>query len=193
MGQHGNHYLDGNSSIWTNIHGHNHPRINAAIRDQLDRVAHTSFLGFTNEPAIRLAAELAGLFPAGTLNRVFFSDDGSTAIECAVQMALAVLAAERRGRNATSSWRSTRPTTATPSAPRASAGSRVSRAAPVNSATPWNGCAASTDLERLDPGRGHALAAVIIEPLIQGAAGMKLWPPGMLKQLDAGAASAMCS
>ena len=51
----GREYIDGNSSIWTNIHGHNHPYINAAIRRQLDRVAHTSFLGFTNPAAIELA------------------------------------------------------------------------------------------------------------------------------------------
>src|SRR5690242_2061444 len=51
-------YLDGNASIWTNIHGHGHPRINAAIRAQLERVAHTSFLGLTNDVAPRLAEQL---------------------------------------------------------------------------------------------------------------------------------------
>ena len=51
----GREYLDGNSSIWTNIHGHNHPKINAAIKAQLDRVAHVSFLGSSNAPAIALA------------------------------------------------------------------------------------------------------------------------------------------
>ena len=65
--QHGNAYLDGNASIWTNIHGHNHPTINAAIMDQLGKVAHTSFLGFTHEPAIRLAQELVELVPGGKL------------------------------------------------------------------------------------------------------------------------------
>ena len=54
----GRDYIDGNSSIWTNLHGHRHPRIDAALRDQLDRVAHTSFLGFTHPPAARLAQEL---------------------------------------------------------------------------------------------------------------------------------------
>ena len=86
--QHGNRYLDGNSSIWTNIHGHNHPRITTAIKAQLDRVAHTSFLGFTHPPAAQLAAELAELSPDKALNKVFFSDNGSTAIESAVRMAL---------------------------------------------------------------------------------------------------------
>jgi adenosylmethionine-8-amino-7-oxononanoate aminotransferase len=86
--QDGNKYLDGNSSIWTNIHGHQHPRINAAINAQLDRVAHTSFLGYTHEPAARLAAALVNLLPGDRLNKVFYSDDGSTAIEVAVRMAL---------------------------------------------------------------------------------------------------------
>src|SRR5437899_1781028 len=72
----GREYIDGNSSIWTNIHGHNHPHINAAIRRQLDRVAHTSFLGFTNPAAIELARAIVDLFPKDSLSRVFFSDDG---------------------------------------------------------------------------------------------------------------------
>src|SRR5438067_2393117 len=83
----GREYIDGNSSIWTNPHGHNRPEINAAIRSQLDRVAHTSFLGFSHPLAIELAAELVNLFPPATLTRVFFSDDGSTAMEVAIKMA----------------------------------------------------------------------------------------------------------
>src|SRR5690606_20518845 len=84
----GNEYLDGNSSIWANIHGHRHPVIDAAVREQLDRIAHCSALGFSNEPAIRLAEKLVDFFPPDTLTRVFFTDDGSTAIECACRMAL---------------------------------------------------------------------------------------------------------
>src|SRR5438874_6235424 len=84
----GREYIDGNSSIWTNLHGHNHPKINAAIRAQLDRAAHTSFLGFTNPPAIRLAEQLVKQAAPEVLTRVFFSDDGSTAIEVAIKMAV---------------------------------------------------------------------------------------------------------
>ena len=83
----GREYIDGNSSIWTNIHGHNHPHINAALRNQLDDMAHTSFLGFTNPPAIELARAIVDLFPANTLSRVFYSDDGSTGIEAALRIA----------------------------------------------------------------------------------------------------------
>jgi len=83
----GREYIDGNSSIWTNIHGHNHPHINAALRKQLDRMAHTSFLGFTNPPAIELARAIVDLFPTNTLSRVFYSDDGSTGTEVALRIA----------------------------------------------------------------------------------------------------------
>src|SRR6266513_4179997 len=83
----GREYIDGNSSIWTNIHGHNHPHINAAIRSQLDLVAHTSFLGFTNPAAIELAEAIVDLFPPGSLTRVLYSDDGSTGIEVALRIA----------------------------------------------------------------------------------------------------------
>src|SRR3954452_21882202 len=70
----GREYIDGNSSIWTNLHGHAHPRLNAALERQMAKVAHTSFLGFTNPPAAQLARELVELWPARTLTRVFFSD-----------------------------------------------------------------------------------------------------------------------
>lgn len=86
----GRRYLDGNSSIWTNLHGHRHPRLDQAMRDQLGKIAHSSFLGLTHEPAARLAEELiAYLGKSGTaplFNRVFFSDDGSTAMEAGLKM-----------------------------------------------------------------------------------------------------------
>ena len=86
----GKRYLDGNSSIWTNLHGHRHPKLDEAIRTQLEKIAHSSFLGLTHEPAVRLAAELLAYTnpdaePKG-LNRVFFSDDGSTAMEAGLKM-----------------------------------------------------------------------------------------------------------
>ena len=84
----GRRYFDGNSSIWTNIHGHRHPVIDAAVRAQLEQVAHTSFLGYANPRAAELAKRLVDFFPPGKLERVFFSDDGSTAVEVAVKMAI---------------------------------------------------------------------------------------------------------
>ncbi len=82
----GNHYLDGTSSLWCNIHGHRHPRIDAAIRQQLDRVAHVTNLGSSNSTTIKLARRLVDLTPDG-LGHVFFSDDGATAVEVALKMA----------------------------------------------------------------------------------------------------------
>lgn len=92
--QHGRDYFDGNSSIWTNLHGHNHPCLNAAIRRQLGKVAHTSALGLANEPASLLAEELvaaakspASVRNSGGFSKVFYSDDGSTAMEVALKLA----------------------------------------------------------------------------------------------------------
>ena len=90
----GNEYLDGNSSIWTNLHGHRHPKINAAITRQLGRIAHSSALGLANVPASFLAEKLVKAANSGPaqnarrqFRRVFFSDDGSTAVEAALKMA----------------------------------------------------------------------------------------------------------
>ena len=82
----GHRYLDGVGSLWCNIHGHRHPAIDTAIRDQLDRVAHSTLLGVSHRPAIELARRLVEVAPAG-LTRVFFSDDGATAVEVALKMA----------------------------------------------------------------------------------------------------------
>ncbi len=82
----GNRYLDGFSSMWCNVHGHRVPEIDAAVRDQLDRVAHSTLLGLSNIPAIRLAKKLVDLAPPG-LTRVFYSDNGATAVEIALKIA----------------------------------------------------------------------------------------------------------
>jgi adenosylmethionine---8-amino-7-oxononanoate aminotransferase len=102
---HGKKYLDANSSIWTNLHGHQHPKINAAITRQLKKISHSSALGFANEPASLLAAKLiraANIYDLRfticqrarksdiinrKLEKVFFSDDGSTALEVALKLA----------------------------------------------------------------------------------------------------------
>jgi adenosylmethionine-8-amino-7-oxononanoate aminotransferase len=82
----GREYLDGTASLWCNVHGHRHPRIDAAIRRQLERVAHVTSLGGSNPTTIRLAKRLVDLAPPG-LGHVFFSDDGATAVEAALKMA----------------------------------------------------------------------------------------------------------
>jgi adenosylmethionine-8-amino-7-oxononanoate aminotransferase len=179
--QHGREYLDGNSTIWTNIHGHGHPRITAAIKDQCDRIAHVSALGLTNEPAILLAAELAALWPAGTLTKVFFTDDGSTAIECAMKMAIQF-----------------RQQSGQPERVRFIAFDHAYHGDTMGAAAlggvpvfhdrfrmlglPVTFVRGMEELGALSP---TDCTGVIIEPLIQGAAGMKTWPPGMLRELRA--------
>jgi adenosylmethionine-8-amino-7-oxononanoate aminotransferase len=81
----GRQYIDAVSSLWCNIHGHRHPRLDAAVRQQLDRVAHVTSLGCSNPTTIKLARRLVDLAPAG-LKHVFFSDDGATAVEVAIKM-----------------------------------------------------------------------------------------------------------
>lgn len=177
--QHGREYVDGNSTIWTNIHGHGHPRIIAAIKDQAERIAHVSALGFTNEPAILLAADLVALWPAGTLTRVFFTDDGSTAIECAMKMAIQF-----------------RQQTGQPERVRFIAFDQAYHGDTMGAAS-LGGVAVFhdrfrrlglpvtfvRDVEELRTLSADEYTAVIIEPLIQGAAGMKTWPDGMLGEV----------
>ncbi len=82
----GNRYLDAISSMWVNLHGHDHPKILGAIHDQLDRLAHSTLLGLASVPSIEVAERLVRIAPEG-LTRVFFSDTGSTAVEIALKMA----------------------------------------------------------------------------------------------------------
>jgi adenosylmethionine-8-amino-7-oxononanoate aminotransferase len=84
-GHDGRRYLDAVSSWWTCLLGHRHPRIVAALKDQLDRLDHVMLAGFTHEPAIELAEELARIAPAG-LERVFYADNGSSAVEVALKL-----------------------------------------------------------------------------------------------------------
>lgn len=83
----GNRYLDGIASMWTNIHGHNHPKLNTALKTQLENIAHSTLLGYSNIPAIELAKKLVEITPSG-LNKVFYSDNGSTAVEVALKIAI---------------------------------------------------------------------------------------------------------
>ncbi len=175
----GREYIDGNSSIWTNIHGHNHPHINAAIRRQLERVAHTSFLGFTNPAAIELACAIVELFPKDSLSRVFFSDDGSTGVEVALRIADQYWRLRHSRKHQFIAFKS--------GYHGDTAGAASLGAAAMFQIGPshWNFPAIQIPnvkaLERLSPAEVAKVAAVVIEPLIQGAAGMRLWPSGTLR------------
>jgi adenosylmethionine-8-amino-7-oxononanoate aminotransferase len=170
----GREYIDGNSSIWTNIHGHNHPRINRAIREQLERIAHSSFLGTTNPVAIELAREIVELFPCKTLSRVFYSDDGSTGIEAALRIAAQFFQMRGEKRNLFVAFRS--------GYHGDTAGAAALGAAKMFSVDhegwrfPVRRVGSIEELQKLSGALG--IAAVVIEPMIQGAAGMRIWPQG---------------
>jgi adenosylmethionine-8-amino-7-oxononanoate aminotransferase len=175
---HGREYIDANSSIWTNLHGHRHPKITQAIKDQLDRIAHSSFLGLSNVPAIELAETLIRLAPRG-LTRVFYSDDGSTAMEVAIKMALQY-------------WQHKKQPQRTQFVAFADAyhGDTLG-AVSIGGIDLFHAAFMPllfnvirvNDLSRLRNVLDKSVTAVVIEPLIQGAGGMKLWPRGLLKEV----------
>ena len=176
----GREYIDANSSIWTNLHGHRHPAITQAIKDQLDHVAHSSFLGLSNAPAIQLAVKLVNIAPRG-LTRVFYSDDGSTAMEVGIKMALQY-------------WQHRQQPQRTKFVAFADAYHGDTLGAVSLGGIDLFQAAFKPllfnvvrvkDMVGLRSVVDGTLAAVVIEPLIQGAGGMKLWPHGLLKELRA--------
>lgn len=178
----GHTYLDGNSSIWTNIHGHAHPKIVQAIQNQAARLAHSSFLGLTNEPAVQLAKKLTALFPPGSLPRVFFTDNGSTAIEVALKMAVQYNQLE--GRPEKCRFAAFQGAYHGDTAGAASLGGiEMFHGRFTSLSFPVMRIATENDLAALDAETIRSLAGIIIEPLIQGAAGMRLHPPGLLRTL----------
>ncbi len=187
----GRRVLDGISSWWTALHGHGHPAIAAAIARRARRLDHVQFAGTTHEPAVALAERLLRLAPTG-LSRVFFSDDGSTAVEAALKMALAFHARrgdERRTRFLaledgyhgdtagamsvsedgpfTRDYRPIRFDPVRVPIPRGTRGVAACRAA----------------LEEVLAREGDVFAAIVAEPLLMGVAGMVVTPPSFLKML----------
>ncbi|MBT8036207.1 MAG: adenosylmethionine--8-amino-7-oxononanoate transaminase [Verrucomicrobiae bacterium] len=178
----GRRYIDGNASIWTNVHGHNHPVMNAAITEQLGKVAHTSYLGFANPRASELAQRLCALFPPQSLERVFFSDDGSTAVECAVKMAIQYrLQTGDENRTEFIAFDQSYHGDTMGAASLGGVGAFFDRfrkfGFPVSHVT------GMADLMALDESVIARTAAVIIEPLVQGVNQIHPWPEGMLRQL----------
>jgi len=175
----GRRYFDGNSSIWTNIHGHGHPHIVEAMRKQLEKSAHTSFLGFTHPGAALLAERLCAFFPKDTLERVFFSDDGSTAVECALKMA--VQYRQQTGepdRNEFIAFADGYHGDTLGAASISGVGRFFDRFKGYG--YPITHVRSLTELDTVD---SKNVAAVIIEPLIQGVNEMRPWPTGMLADL----------
>lgn len=198
----GKRYIDGVSSWWVNLFGHNHPRLNRALAEQAGRIAHHIFAGFTHEPAVEVSRRLCELSPGG-LNKVFFADNGSAAVEVALKMSFQY-------------WQQT-------GIPQKTRFVSISEAyhGETLGALSVGGCELYKDvyrpillkgfqvqgpdcfrcpyglerdscdapcfehMESLVEREHENIAGVIIEPLIQGAAGMRIYPPIYLKKLRA--------
>jgi adenosylmethionine-8-amino-7-oxononanoate aminotransferase len=186
----GRSYLDGVSSLWCNIHGHRVPEIDQAIRAQLDRVSHTTMLGLASEPAIILADRLMPLVPRG-LAKIFYSDSGATATEIAFKMAAQYFHNQGHGeRNQFVGFSNAYhgDTVGAMSVGRVEIFHRpyfpmLFKVHFALSPDVYRGASASACLESLQAilnDHGEQIAAVCIEPIVQGAGGMVVQPPGFL-------------
>ncbi|MBI3785247.1 MAG: adenosylmethionine--8-amino-7-oxononanoate transaminase [Deltaproteobacteria bacterium] len=197
---HGRRYLDGVSSLWCNVHGHRHPKLDAALRDQLDRIAHTTLLGLAGSPSIVLAKRLVELLPPN-LTRVFYSDAGATAVEIALKLAFQYW--QLRGETRRTHFASLTEAYHGDTLGAVSVGYseafhrhykpllfdchkinpphvyRWERQVDPEAALG----AAIGDAEELFELHGHEIAALIIEPLMQGAAGMWVQPVEYVRAL----------
>jgi adenosylmethionine-8-amino-7-oxononanoate aminotransferase len=177
----GNAYIDGVSSLWCNVHGHRHEAIDAAVSAQLGRVAHSTMLGLSHEPAIELAERLVAVAPPG-LQRVFYSDSGSTAVEIALKMAFQYWS--QRGESQRTGFISLANAYHGDTVGAVSVGGidlfhSVYRPLLFDS---WQARAGDRDhLAELLSEHRDRVAAVIIEPLVQGAAGMLMQPDGYVR------------
>jgi adenosylmethionine---8-amino-7-oxononanoate aminotransferase len=198
----GRRYLDGTSSIWVNLHGHRHPALDRALKAQIDKIAHSTLLGLSNPPAIELARELITIAPAG-LSRVFYSDNGSTAVEVALKMAVQY-------------WQQRHPEAGPKRTflhlklayhgdtigavsvgnielfharfkpllfPTLEAEPPYCYRCPLKLTYPSCAMACIEPIEQIVHKRHRELAGLIIEPLVQAAAGMITQPPGYLARL----------
>jgi len=199
----GNRYFDGVSSLWVNLFGHRRREIDEAVREQLDRMAHSTFLGLTHEPAIELAGKLLAIAPAG-LSRVFYSDNGSTAMEIAVKMAFQYWRQTDGGGGRTEFLGLTGAyhgdTIGSVSAGGIDLFHGIFRPllfpvgrlpmphcyrCPYGLARSACRLHCADRMEERVRERAGSLAAVIVEPLVQGAAGMIRMPEGYLARLRA--------
>ena len=182
----GRELIDGIASWWTSCHGYNHPRIADAVRAQLDTMPHVMFGGLVHQPALELARRLAALLP-DPLERVFFADSGSVAVEVAMKMAVQYwLNRGVRGRSRIMCFRGAYhgDTFATMAVCDPEEGMHAMFAGVLarQVVAELPGDAASIKaFEDLLERHAHELAAIIVEPLVQGAGGMIFHPPAVLR------------
>ncbi len=198
----GNEYIDGVSSLWTNVHGHRKEKLDLAIKNQLDNIAHSTLLGLSNIPAIRCAEKLIQIAPKG-LTRVFYSDSGSTAVEIALKIAFQYHQQASKGDHNKTKFISLINAYHGDTIGSVSVGgmdlfhkiyhpllfdsfkaeSPYCYRCPLGKSYPLCNLECLSQMEVLMKEHSHEIAALVIEPLVQGAAGILVQPPGYLKRV----------
>lgn len=198
----GNEYLDGVSSLWTNVHGHRKEPIDRAIKKQLDLIAHSTLLGLSSVPAIRCAKKLIEIAPKG-LTKVFYSDSGSSSVEIALKIAFQYHQQAKSGDPAKTRFISLANAYHGDTIGAVSVGgidlfhqiyhpllfdsikaeSCYCYRCPFGASYPGCDLACLKNLEKVMVKHARETCALVIEPLVQGAAGMFIQPPGYLKKV----------
>ncbi|MDP2652543.1 MAG: adenosylmethionine--8-amino-7-oxononanoate transaminase [Candidatus Omnitrophota bacterium] len=189
----GRRYLDGVSSLWVNVHGHRKAEIDRTVKAQIDKLAHSTLLGLANTPSVELARKLVGIAPKG-LEKVFYSDNGSTAVEVAIKMAYQYW--QNTGRR-----KKTRIAHLANSYHGDTLGSvsvggidlfhhvykkLIFKTVKVGFPDGYRETDFDGALDRMEALFGKSrgtIAALVVEPIVQGAAGMIVWPEGVLKRV----------
>ena len=193
-------YIDGVSSLWTNVHGHGKEKLDRALKEQVDSIAHSTLLGLSNIPAIRLAKKLIAIAPKG-LTRVFYSDNGSTAVEIALKMAFQYHQQgpqEKREKKKflrlSNAYHGDTIGSVSVGGidlfhsmykellfPSFIADAPYCYRCALGQSYPSCGLECLTRIENILKEQGHEIAAAVIEPLVQGAGGILVHPAGYLK------------
>jgi len=198
----GNEYIDGVSSLWTNVHGHRKAHLDQAVKNQIDLIAHSTLLGLSNVPAIRCAKMLVRIAPPG-LTRVFYSDSGSTAVEIALKIAFQYHQQAKDGLREKTRFISLVNAYHGDTIGSVSVGgidlfhqvyhpllfdsfkaeSPYCYRCPFGKSYPGCKMECFCQLEDVVKEHAHEVCALVMEPLVQGAAGMLMQPPGYLKKV----------
>lgn len=200
----GNKYLDGYASLWVNVHGHNDPELNHALMEQVEKIAHSTLLGAANIPSIHLAEKLIEITPR-SLQKVFYSDTGATSVEIALKIAYQYWKNKDSQKYASKNmFISLKEAYHGDTVGAVSVGGmnlyhrifkpllfeRIETPTPYSYRMSEIGDESEVkkfclkELEKLLQQRHHEIAGMIVEPLIQGAAGMIVHPTGFLKELQ---------
>ncbi len=200
---HGNKYIDGVSSLWVNVHGHNNPELNSALKEQIDKISHSTLLGLANVPSAVLAEKLVEIAPKN-LKKVFYSDSGSTSVEIAVKVAFQYF------RQKGPAHKNKKKIIAATSAYHGDTLGSVSVGGielfhsiykpllfetiritypycyrcPFNLEYPDCGLYCAKEAEKIIKVHAEESCALIIEPMVQGASGMITMPAGYLKKIE---------